>query len=58
MLRLRYGLDDGNAKTFAAIAEVMGLGMSQVRTLESRALATLRRPHFVTRLEEFQGVEL
>ena len=58
VLRLRYGLDDGNAKTFAAIAEVMGLGMSQVRTLESRALATLRRPHFVTRLEEFQGVEL
>ena len=57
VLRLRYGLDDGNAKTFSAVAQVMGLGMSQVRTLESRALDTLRRPHFLSRLEEFNEVE-
>jgi RNA polymerase primary sigma factor len=53
VLRLRYGLDDGNAKTFTAVAGIMGLGVAQVRSLDNKALEALRRPHFLTRLEEF-----
>ena len=58
VLRLRYGLDDGNAKTFTAVGQLMGLAVGQVRTIETRALETLRRPHFVSRLEEFAEVDL
>jgi len=54
VLRLRYGLDDGNSKTFAAVANIMGgRTIGQVRALDKSALESLRRPHFLSRLEEF-----
>ena len=58
VLRLRYGLDDGNSKTFTAVGKIVGLNVKQVRSVENKALDALRRPHFLTRLEEFLDVDL
>ena len=58
VLRLRYGIDDGNAKTFSAVGQIIGKGVRQVRTIEQKALEHLRRPHFLSRLEEFLDIDL
>ena len=58
VLRLRYGLDDGNTKGLTAVGRIIGLKHGQVRTIEAKALETLRRPVFLSRLEEFLDVEL
>ena len=58
VLRLRYGIDDGNAKTFAAVGKIVDKGVRQVRTIETRALEHLRRPQFLSRLEEFLSSDL
>ena len=58
VLRLRYGIDDGNAKTFTAIAKIMDLPVGVVRRIETKALDSLRRPSFLTRLEEFLTIDL
>ena len=53
VLRLRYGLDDGNGKSLTAIGKLMGLRMPHVRAIEQRALKSLRKPSFLERLEAF-----
>ena len=53
VLRLRYGLDDGTAKSVAKIAEIANLRIAQVRTVEKRALRSLRKPALLERLESF-----
>ena len=58
VLRLRYGIDDGNAKSCAAVGSIMGIPTRQVRKTEQKALEALRRPHFISRLEEFLDVDL
>ena len=58
VLRLRYGIDDGNSKTFAAVSKIVNRPVRQVRNDERRALDSLRRPHFISRLEEFLDVDL
>lgn len=57
VLRLRYGLDDGNAKSIAKIGKIVGIKVSAVRGVESRALRSLRKPAFLERLEQFLYVE-
>jgi RNA polymerase primary sigma factor len=54
VLRLRYGLDDGRGKTFKTISGITGMRFSRVRHIEQRALAILRRPNFMRRLEQFE----
>ena len=41
-----------------AVASIMGLPAPLVRKTEAKALNALRRPHFLTRLEEFLDVDL
>jgi DNA-directed RNA polymerase sigma subunit (sigma70/sigma32) len=53
VLRLRYGLDDGNAKSIAAIGRLIGIKVTAVRRLEAGALRSLRKPNFLERLESF-----
>ena len=54
----RYGLDDGSAKTYVKVGQIMGVPMSKVRSMEKTALESLRKPHFITRLEEFLDANL
>ncbi|MDQ6928320.1 MAG: sigma-70 family RNA polymerase sigma factor [Actinomycetota bacterium] len=42
---LRYGLDRGEPRTLAAVAEICGLSKEGVSSVERRALAKLRRSH-------------
>ena len=54
VLRLRYGLDDGQARTIASVGKLVGRGVGAVRNTEQRALKKLRRPCFISRLESFE----
>ena len=42
VIELRYGLDDGQQKTVAAIARELGVTKEQANRLENEALARLR----------------
>lgn len=43
VLRLRYGFQDGTAKSLAETGRVFGLSRERIRQIEKRALARLRR---------------
>ena len=58
VLRLRYGLDDGSAKTFRVVGQLTGRATAEVRSLEQAALGSLRRPHFLDRLEDFVDIDI
>ncbi len=42
VLRMRYGLDDGNPRTLAQVGAVLGVSRERVRQLEGRAVQRLR----------------
>ncbi len=42
VLRMRYGLDDGNPRTLAQVGGVLGVSRERVRQLEARAVQRLR----------------
>jgi RNA polymerase sigma factor (sigma-70 family) len=53
VIRMRYGLDDGEKKTLQAIGEVLGVSRERARQLQNRALKKLRQNREIQR---FQGV--
>ena len=53
ILRLRYGLVDGETHTLEEIGRKMGVTRERVRQLESQALGRLRHPTRVRRLRGF-----
>jgi RNA polymerase primary sigma factor len=44
VLRLRFGLADGQARTLDEIGQVYGLSRERIRQLEAKAMAKLRQP--------------
>ena len=42
VMRLRFGLDDGEERNFGNIAEILGIDRDRVRHLEAKALRRLR----------------
>lgn len=42
VVSMRYGLDDGNARTLASIGEELGISKERVRQIESNAIKKLR----------------
>jgi RNA polymerase primary sigma factor len=42
VVRLRFGLDDGRARTLQEVANVVGLTREGIRQVETKALASLR----------------
>ena len=42
VLRLRFGLDDGQSRTLEQVGQVLGITRERVRQIETRALAQLR----------------
>ena len=45
--RLRHGLDDGEPKSWKAVAGIIGLDLQRVRTVERSAMMKLRKPQML-----------
>ncbi|KAM3101515.1 RNA polymerase sigma factor RpoD [Phormidesmis sp. 146-12] len=53
VLRLRYGLDDGQMKTLEEIAQIFNVTRERIRQIEAKALRKLRHPERNQILKEF-----
>jgi RNA polymerase primary sigma factor len=53
VLRLRFGLDDGHARTLEEVGREFGLTRERIRQIESQALRKLRHPSRSRKLKEF-----
>ncbi|MCA1595087.1 MAG: sigma-70 family RNA polymerase sigma factor [Chloroflexi bacterium] len=53
VVRLRYGLSDGQTYTLEEVGEQLRISRERVRQIESRALRKLRQPGSRKRLEEY-----
>ena len=53
VLRLRYGLDDGNARTLEEVSHEFGLTRERIRQIEAVALRKLRHPSRSRKLREY-----
>jgi RNA polymerase primary sigma factor len=53
VMSLRFGLDDGKAKSLEEVGRIFGVTRERVRQIESRTLAKLRTPLARAQFEEF-----
>ena len=53
ILRLRYGLDDGRARTLEEVGQVLGLTRERIRQIAARAIGKLRKPAYADGLRGF-----
>jgi len=57
IVRLRFGLDGGRAKTLEEVGKEFGVTRERIRQIEAKTLAKLRHPQRSQRLREFIEVE-
>lgn len=53
VLRLRFGLDDGHARTLEEVGKVFGVTRERIRQIEAKALRKLRHPSRSKRLKDY-----
>ena len=53
ILRLRYGLQDGEIRTLKEVGEMFGLSRERIRQLEKEALCQLRQPGLTGSLRQY-----
>lgn len=53
ILRLRFGLKDGTARSRGEVGEIVGLCQERVRQKEAAALRSLRHPRIARNLKSF-----
>lgn len=53
VLRLRFGLDDGRARTLEEVGQNFGVTRERIRQIESKALRKLRHPSRSKKLKDF-----
>ena len=57
IVRMRFGLDGGQAKTLEEVGKEFGVTRERIRQIEAKTLAKLRHPQRSHRLREFLEVE-
>ena len=57
IVRLRFGLDGGQAKTLEEVGREFGVTRERIRQIEAKTLAKLRHPQRSQRLREFLEVD-
>lgn len=57
LVRLRFGLDDGNSRTLEEVGEEFGVTRERIRQIESKLLDKLRHPHRSTKLRAYLNEE-
>ncbi len=53
VVRLRFGLDDGHARTLEEVGREFGVTRERIRQIESKTLAKLRHPHRSQKLRDY-----
>jgi RNA polymerase primary sigma factor len=57
VLKLRYGIEDGQYRTLEQVGQIVGLTRERVRQIEKKALKRFREPHKLVYIESFFRVE-
>jgi RNA polymerase primary sigma factor len=55
VVRLRFGLEDGQARTLEEVSREFGVTRERVRQIESKSLAKLRQPLRRVKLQDYLG---
>ena len=57
MIRLRFGLDDGQMRTLEEVGKEFGVTRERIRQIEAKTLAKLRHPIRSQRLRDYLDAE-